>query len=137
MQRFHLVGSKRSDSALQPTLIDSAYLVGSYLAVTPHDATAHTIRIPMNSRCDGNDNHRVEMVVQLLGTDNDARTNLLHFSTDGGVQINPIDIGLTISSPSSSHLQTHRRPSACPRRPDGPAGLPQPNRYGFHYYVDA
>ena len=75
LQRFCLIVSKRSDSVLQPTFVDGAYLVGGHLAVTSHDVTTHTVGIAVNGRRDGNDNHRVEMVVQLLGTYDDEQPN--------------------------------------------------------------
>ena len=85
LQRFSLIGSKRRDSVLQTPFVDGAYLVGGHLAVTTYDMTTHAVGIAMNGRRDGNDNHRVEMSVQFLGTDDDARPNLLHLCADGGV----------------------------------------------------
>ncbi len=51
------------------------------LVGTLHDVTTHTVGIAMNGRRDGNDNHRVEVVVQFFGTDNDTRADLLHLSS--------------------------------------------------------
>ena len=92
LQRCYLVAGKCSDTILQSPLVDGANLVGSYLAVAPHDMATNAIGIAMNSGCHGNDNQRVQMVVQFLGADNDTWPNLLHLGTNGRVQVNPVHI---------------------------------------------
>ena len=67
LQSSYLVGSKHGYTLLQPSLVNSANLVGSHIAFAPHNVTSHSIGIAMYGRCDGNNNHCVKMFVSSSG----------------------------------------------------------------------
>ena len=120
LQRTNLVGSKCGDTVFQTSFVDGSNLIGSHLAVAPHDMASHPIGIAVNRRRDGNDNHRIKIFVQLLGTNDSAGTDFLHLCTNGGIQVNPIDIELAyhfqssiVSSSNTSATIRLSSPSAC------------------------
>ncbi len=88
------VGRKCRYFLFQPTFINRPYLIGDNLTVASIHMTRHTIGISVNGRCNGNDDDRGKILVQLLWTHHYAGTHLLHLGTDCRVEVNPIDIKL-------------------------------------------
>ena len=62
----------------------------------------HPKEIAMNGRCDGYDDYRGKVLVQLLWTHHYAGTYFLHLSTDSWVEVNPVDIKLIYHCQSST-----------------------------------
>lgn len=89
LQFGYLSCSESRNSFSKPPLVYCAYLVGSHFAITVHNATAHTIGIAMDGRCNGNYNDCIEMVIQLLGADDDTWTDFLHLGTNSWIEVNP------------------------------------------------
>ena len=117
------VGRKCRNFLLQPAFINRPYLVGDNLTVAYIHMTGHTIGIAVNSRCDGNDDDRGKVLVQLLWTHHYAGTHFLHLGTDCRGEVNPVDIKLiyhcqssTLSSSKKSAVTSRSSPCLCALR---------------------
>lgn len=117
------VGRKCRYFLFQPTFIDRPNLVGDNLTVAFAYMAWHPKGIAMNGRCNGYDDYRSKVLVQLLWTHHYAGTYFLHLSTDCRVEVNPVDIKLiyhcqssTLSSSKMSAATSWSSPCLCALR---------------------
>ena len=123
LQSGLFVGRKSGYFLFQPTFIDRPYLVGDNLTVAFTYMAWHPKGITVNGRCDGYDDYRGKVLVQLLWTHHYAGTHFLHLCTDSRVEVNPIDIKLiyhcqssTLSSSKMSAATSWSSPCLCALR---------------------
>ena len=120
LQLGYFVRAEGTNANPKSSTVNGTYLICCHFTFFAHDVATYPIRITMNGRGDGYNDYRVQVLVQFVRTNHHAGSYLLHFSTDGRVKVNPIDIILPhhakssmLSSVKTSGQVSLSPPSAC------------------------